>query len=66
MIDKDLVQAHLREQSPPTILDSDDGDNVLQGWVSYLTQPELKKARCIEVKEDSFVAFDIWYVFAKL
>ena len=58
------MEAH-RQLNPANVgtsLDDMSGKAVLDAWLDRLNQPDMKDARCVEVKRESFHIFDIWQV----
>ena len=60
LIEKDMVEAHLRTINATIELKESSGKAVLHAWVSLLDTPALKGARCLEVSKTSDHIFDIW------
>jgi hypothetical protein len=64
-IDLASVQAHhqLNPANAGSSLTEISGKAVLDAWLDRLNQPDIKDARCVEIKQDTVEVFDIWQVF---
>lgn len=64
-IDCTSVEAHrqLNPANAGTSLNDISGKALLDAWLDRLNQPDMKDARCVEVRKDTEQIFNIWQVY---